>query len=87
MAVIWLHQPASWSSRAVPRRVESFATTTTITHDYDRIVLDEERLTPVMAVSLQLRGTVHEVLYAAVRNAQAIGDRAPSWRRSWPPSW
>ena len=63
-------------SRATPQRVERYATTTTITHDYDRIVVQEERLTSVVAVPMTARGAVRGVLYAAVRADQPIGDRA-----------
>jgi DNA-binding CsgD family transcriptional regulator len=59
-----------------PRRVADYATTTTITHDYDRVVVDEERLTSIAAVPVVVLGTVRAVLYAALRNEQPMGDRA-----------
>ncbi|MER6170331.1 LuxR C-terminal-related transcriptional regulator [Streptosporangium sp. NPDC001681] len=59
-----------------PRRVNDYATTTTITHDYDRIVVEEERITSVFAVPVVVRGVVHSVMYGAVRDPQPIGDRA-----------
>ncbi|MGY1662652.1 hypothetical protein ACI78Q_15650 [Geodermatophilus sp. SYSU D00705] len=63
--------PSTRGCRATPS-----PTTTTITHDYDRVVVDEERLTAVLAVLVIVRGTAQGVLYAAVRNDQPIGDRA-----------
>jgi DNA-binding CsgD family transcriptional regulator len=61
---------------SVPRRVSDYATTATITHDYDRIVVEEERLTSVLAVPVIVHGAVRGVLYGAAREAQAVGDRA-----------
>ncbi|SHK15142.1 GAF modulated transcriptional regulator, LuxR family [Pseudonocardia thermophila] len=63
-------------SREAPGRVDHYATATTITHEYDRVVVDQERLTGVLAVPVIVRGTVHGVLYAADRSDQPIGDRA-----------
>lgn len=63
-------------SQATPQRVEDYASTAAITHDYDRIVLDQERLTSVIAVPVMALGAVSAVLYAAVRTDQPIGDRA-----------
>lgn len=60
---------------ATPARVEDYAATEAITHDYDRIVVAEERLTSVVAVPVLVRGTVQAVLYGAVREG-GIGDRA-----------
>lgn len=59
-----------------PRRVSDYATTATITHDYDRIVVVEERLTSVFAVPVIVRGTIAGVLYGAAREVPAVGDRA-----------
>lgn len=58
-----------------PQRVADYATSMTITHDYDRIVVDEERLTSIAAVPVVVSGTVRAVLYAALRNGQPLGDR------------
>jgi hypothetical protein len=55
-------------------KVSDYATSTTITHDYDRVVA-QERMTSVLAVPLIVRGTVHGLLYGAVREQPAIGDR------------
>jgi DNA-binding CsgD family transcriptional regulator len=56
-------------------RVEDYAATKGITHHYDRIVVEEERLTSMVAVPVLVRGTVQAVLYGAVREG-GIGDRA-----------
>ncbi|MEU6715228.1 LuxR C-terminal-related transcriptional regulator [Nonomuraea sp. NPDC046802] len=60
----------------VSQRVNDYASTTTITHDYDRIVVEQERLTSVFAVPVIVRGAVQGVVYGAVRDPQPIGDRA-----------
>lgn len=62
--------------RGVACRVNDYASTTTISHEYDRMVVDEERLTSIFAVPVVLRGAVRAVLYGAVRDLQPIGDRA-----------
>jgi LuxR family transcriptional regulator, regulator of acetate metabolism len=59
-----------------PRLVDDYATDATITHDYDRIVVEEERLTSVFAVPVTVHGAVHGVLYGAVREGLLTGDRA-----------
>lgn len=63
-------------ARGTPQRVADYATTTAITHDYDRIVVDEERLTSVAAVPVVVLGRVRAVLYAALRDGRPLGDRA-----------
>lgn len=63
-------------ARGVPCRVNDYASTTAITHDYDRIVVDQERLTSIMALPVTVEGCVRGVLYAAVRDTQPIGDSA-----------
>ncbi|WP_211177871.1 helix-turn-helix transcriptional regulator [Pseudonocardia acidicola] len=63
-------------SRGMACRVNDYASTTTITHEYDRIVVGREKLTSIFAVPVVVRGTVHAVLYGAVRDTQPIGDRA-----------
>lgn len=60
---------------AVAHRIDDYATTTAITHDYDRIVVDEERIVGIFAVPVPVRGRVEAVLYGAVRDEQPIGDR------------
>ncbi|UOX92204.1 LuxR C-terminal-related transcriptional regulator [Amycolatopsis sp. FBCC-B4732] len=58
------------------RRVDDYASTVTITHDYDRVVVHEERLTSIFAVPVTVHGSVRCVLYGAVRDLRPIGDRA-----------
>jgi DNA-binding CsgD family transcriptional regulator len=62
--------------RAMPCRVNDYASTSFITHDYDRIVVQQERLTSMLAIPVVARGVVRGVLYSAVRHQQPIGDRA-----------
>jgi LuxR family transcriptional regulator, regulator of acetate metabolism len=61
-------------SQRLPRWVSDYAGSTTITHDYDRVVA-AEGMTSVLAVPLIVRGAVHGLLYGAVREQQPIGDR------------
>jgi DNA-binding CsgD family transcriptional regulator len=56
-------------------RVNDYATADMITHDYDDIVVRDERLTSIFAVPVIVRGAVRGVLYGAVRGHQPIGDR------------
>ncbi|KDN21796.1 LuxR C-terminal-related transcriptional regulator [Amycolatopsis rifamycinica] len=58
------------------RRIDDYASTATITHDYDRAVVHEERLTSIFAVPVTVHGSVRGVLYGAVRDRGPIGDRA-----------
>jgi DNA-binding CsgD family transcriptional regulator len=60
----------------VPHRVNDYATADKITHEYDAIVVSEERITSLFAVPVVVRGTVRGVLYGAVRGCEPIGDRA-----------
>lgn len=62
--------------RGVPCRVNDYASTTTITHEYDRMVVEQERITSIFAFPVVLRGAVQGVLYGGVRDRQPIGDRA-----------
>lgn len=62
--------------RGVTCRVNDYASATTISHDYDRMVVGQERLTSVFAVPVVLKGAVRGVLYGGVRDRQPIGDRA-----------
>lgn len=61
---------------ARPGVVEDYAATGEITHDFDEIVVSEERLTSVMAVPVIVSGTVCGILYGAVRDPRPVGDRA-----------
>ena len=60
----------------VPAVVDDYAGSSTITHEYDWIVVGQERLVAVLAVPVIVHGAVRGVLYGAVRDAQPIGDRA-----------
>lgn len=60
----------------VPNRVNDYATADKISHDYDAIVVRDERLTSMFAVPVVVRGAVRAVFYGAVRGCQPIGDRA-----------
>lgn len=59
-----------------PRCVDDYAHTADITHEYDPIVVQQERLTSVFAVPVTVYGGVRAVLYGAVRDHRPIGDRA-----------
>lgn len=59
-----------------PCRVNDYASTTTITHDYDSMVVGQERLRSIFAVPVRAHGVVRGVLYGAVRDRNPIGDRA-----------
>lgn len=63
-------------SRGAWCRVDDYASTSIITHDYDRIVVQQERLRSIFAVPVVVRSVVCGVLYGAVRDPQPIGDRA-----------
>ncbi len=58
------------------QRVRDYASAGAITHEFDAIVVGEERLTSMLAVPVTVDGTVRAVLYAAVREPAPIGDRA-----------
>ncbi|MFR9806010.1 LuxR C-terminal-related transcriptional regulator [Pseudonocardia sp. RS010] len=57
-----------------PRAVPDYATNPTITHDFDAIVVQQERLTSIVAVPLAVGGSVRGVLYGAVRGPHRVGD-------------
>ncbi|GIJ50356.1 helix-turn-helix transcriptional regulator [Virgisporangium aliadipatigenens] len=61
---------------ARPYRVDDYARADRITHDYDDVVVGDERLTSICAVPVLVGGVVRAVLYGAVRDGQPIGDRA-----------
>ncbi|WP_233521767.1 helix-turn-helix transcriptional regulator [Streptomyces triticagri] len=59
---------------ARPGTVHDYATAGTITHDYDAPVL-AEGIYAVTAVPVVVRGTAQGVLYGAIRESVALGDR------------
>lgn len=61
---------------ATPGRVDNYSSTSDITHDFDEIVVAEERLTSVVAAPVVLGGRVHAVLYGASRDQRPPGDHA-----------
>ncbi|GAA4971978.1 response regulator transcription factor [Pseudonocardia tropica] len=63
-------------ARSKPCMVRDYASSTSISHDYDRSVVGQERLTSIVAVPLRLGKIVRGVIYGAVRTEEPIGDRA-----------
>jgi LuxR family transcriptional regulator, regulator of acetate metabolism len=61
-------------SEGISRCVDDYVETTGITHHYD-LVVAQEGMTSVLAVPVFVRGQVHAILYGAVRDRAAIGDR------------
>ncbi|MFC3895137.1 LuxR C-terminal-related transcriptional regulator [Lentzea rhizosphaerae] len=59
-----------------PVRVNDYASTKAITHEFDQMVVVDERLTSVFAYPVTVRGTVRGVLYGAVRGQATVGDRS-----------
>ncbi|MDI2030419.1 LuxR C-terminal-related transcriptional regulator [Saccharopolyspora sp. TS4A08] len=57
-------------------RVEDYARTADITHEYDPIVVSQERLTSVFALPITIGESVRGVLYGAARDHRPVGDRA-----------
>ncbi|HEX6353232.1 LuxR C-terminal-related transcriptional regulator [Actinophytocola sp.] len=62
--------------RGSPFLVNDYATNKAITHDYDRIVVDHERLTSIFAFPIKLNGQVGGIIYGAVRGDAPIGQVA-----------
>lgn len=56
------------------RTVRDYASTSTITHDFDDIVVRQEQLSSIFALPLVIEGEVHGVLYGALRGPHRIGD-------------
>jgi LuxR family transcriptional regulator, regulator of acetate metabolism len=59
----------------VLRHIDDYAANATITHDYDRIVVEQERMRSLLAVPVIVDGVVRGVLYGAVRDTLPIGGR------------
>lgn len=56
------------------RAVRDYASARTITHDFDDLVVQQERMRSLFALPLVVGGEVHGVLYGAVRGPHRIGD-------------
>ncbi|SFS75246.1 LuxR C-terminal-related transcriptional regulator [Saccharopolyspora flava] len=56
-------------------RVDDYARTADITHEYDPIVVSQERLTSVFALPITIGESVRGVLYGAARDHRPVGDR------------
>ncbi|MEU2006503.1 GAF domain-containing protein [Rhodococcus sp. NPDC019627] len=57
-----------------PQWVEDYASAQTITHDYDRPVINEG-LRTIIAVPVVVGGQSRAILYAALRQSTPVGDR------------
>lgn len=62
--------------RKRPCRVNDYASTLGITHDYDHPVVEQERLTSILAYPILVGGAVRGMVYGAVREDRPIGDVA-----------
>lgn len=62
--------------RRTPCRVNDYATTTSITHHYDHVVVEHERLSSILACPVVVHGSVRGVVYGALRENRPIGDVA-----------
>ncbi|WP_161992454.1 LuxR family transcriptional regulator [Pseudonocardia sp. EV170527-09] len=63
-------------ARRIPCRVSDYASTSGITHDYDHVVVEHERLASILAYPIVVRGSVRGVMYGAMREHGPIGDVA-----------
>ncbi|BBF99630.1 MULTISPECIES: helix-turn-helix transcriptional regulator [Pseudonocardia] len=63
-------------ARRTPCRVTDYAATAGITHDYDHVVVEHERLASILAYPIVVHGRVHGVMYGALREHRPIGDVA-----------
>lgn len=63
-------------ARRIPCRVSDYASTPGITHDYDHVVVEHERLASILAYPIVVRGAVRGVMYGAMREHRPIGDVA-----------
>jgi LuxR family transcriptional regulator, regulator of acetate metabolism len=59
----------------VPLRVHDYAAAMAITHDFDHLVVEVERLRSILAVPILVQGEVGGVLYGAVRDRRPFDDR------------
>ena len=65
-------------SRAAPYRVDDYATTRSISYDFDDIILGEEQIYSMFALPIVVDGAVRGVFYGATRDRRPIGDVALS---------
>lgn len=63
-------------ARRIPCRVSDYASTPGITHDYDHVVVEHERLASILAYPIVIHGSVRGVMYGAMREHRPIGDVA-----------
>ncbi|WP_224392412.1 helix-turn-helix transcriptional regulator [Pseudonocardia sp. ICBG1293] len=63
-------------ARRIPCRVSDYASTAGITHDYDHVVVEHERLASILAYPVVVHGSVRGVVYGAMREHRPIGDAA-----------
>lgn len=56
------------------RVVHDYASTTSITHDFDDVVVRQEQLGSLFALPVLAAGGIRAVVYGAVRGSQRIGD-------------
>ncbi|MBN9795259.1 MULTISPECIES: LuxR C-terminal-related transcriptional regulator [unclassified Pseudonocardia] len=63
-------------ARRIPCRVSDYASTPGITHDYDHVVVEHERLASILAYPIVVHGSVRGVMYGAMREHRPIGDVA-----------
>lgn len=63
-------------ARRIPCRVSDYASTPGITHDYDHVVVENERLASILAYPIIVHGSVRGVVYGAMREHRPIGDVA-----------
>ncbi|SDG25668.1 GAF domain-containing protein [Pseudonocardia oroxyli] len=62
--------------RGTACRVNDYATTTAITHDFDRHVVHHEKIKSVVALPIRVHGHIGGIVYGAVRADRPIGDVA-----------
>lgn len=63
-------------ARRTPCRVNDYASTPGITHDYDHAVVEHEQISSILAYPIFVHGSVHGVVYGALRENRPIGDVA-----------
>lgn len=56
--------------------LSDYAAAPDITHDFDAIVVGQERITSVAAVPVRVGGRVRAVIYGATRQGRTVGDEA-----------